>query len=241
MSRGALCALLVLAAAPAAAVEVRSYEVALQVAADGGAAATAELRLGGATPGEVVVPLGFPAVDDLRLTDAPAGTTVRATAHNGQTLLRLELPDGVPPEVVVSVAFAARDVLQQPPVKAGEAARASSERRRILRHALLNSREETIRRYRFSVALPASLRAHAVREALPRLRAREAGPRARLGDVVGAPGVRLEVGDLVQGETAAVQVELVPRSRPWLWVLAGLVISLLYLYRFRDLVARPRH
>jgi len=240
MSRYAPCALLVLAAVPVAAVEVRSYDVTVQLAADGAAAVAVEVRLAGAAPGELVLPLGFAAADGLLLTAAPPGTTAAAAAHNGQALVRLGLPDGVPADLEVRLAFAARDVLRQPPARAGDATRSGPGGRRILRHALLNTRETTIARYRFAAALPAGLRAHAVREALPRPRAREVGPRARLGEVGGAPGVLLEVGELLQGETASVQVELVPRSLPVVWLLAGAVLSLLYLFRFRDLVARPR-
>lgn len=230
--------LLVLPAVQAGAVEIRSYEVQLRTDAEGSGRATAVVQIEGAEAGLVVVPTGFPAATGLRLTHGPAGTTLVAQPHNGQILVHIALPEGTPARTSLGFELDLTGVFQRPAPKPGESEASRPNGRRIFRHALLNTEPATIGSYRFEMLLPDGMRAHAIREALPRLRQGEAGPRAQLDGIDGQPGVWLEVDRLVQGETAVVQVELVPRSRSLVWLLIGVAVSLLYLVTFRDLVAR---
>jgi hypothetical protein len=82
------------------------------------------------------------------------------------------------------------------------------------------------------------MRAHAIREALPKLGKKEATPRVRLATIDSRNGARLQVARLLQGESASMQLELVPQKKSLGWLMAGLVLSILYLVSFRDLVAK---
>jgi hypothetical protein len=232
-----LLTLLLLLPAGAGAVEIRTYDLRVTAAVDGTGRAAARIGLVGCVPGPLALPLGLPAAPDLVLTAAPAGTTLVAESVGGQTLLRLTLPEGTPETVDLGLELDASGLLVKPAANAGKGGVPAG--RWQLRHGLLASQPETIGRYRFELVFPAGLRAHAVREALPRPRQGEAGPRAALAALDGRPGARLEVDNLAQGETAALQVELVPATRSPAWWIAGLALSLLYLVRFRDLVSKP--
>lgn len=94
--------------------------------------------------------------------------------------------------------------------------------------------------YEVTGVIPDGMRAVAIREALPKPRAGEAGPRARLTEIEGRPGVRLQVGHVVFGETVSLKVELGPARMPWGWPVAGVLLSALYLRAFRDLVPARR-
>ncbi len=109
----------------------------------------------------------------------------------------------------------------------------------MLRHALVQTEPATIRRYRCEVMFPQTLRAHAIREALPKLGKKESEPRVRLGTVAGEAGARLQATSLRQGDVASMQLELVPRSRSPFWLIVGLLLSAAYLIKFRDLVFGP--
>ncbi len=219
-----LCA--ALAAVPAlAAVEVRSYDARLDLRADGGSRCGALIHISDARAGAFDLALGFAHVSDLRLAGGPPGTSLAVVESEGQAILHAVLPDGVPAELDLALEFVVKDVLSG----------VAGEGRRLFRYSLLNTQPTRFVRYRFEVILPEGLRAHAIREALPRLRKGEAGPRAQLTAIDGRPGARLEVGGLAQGDTAALQIELVRRSRSPVWWIAGLILSLLYLARFRDL------
>ncbi len=229
---------LVLLAGSAGAAEIRSLDLGLQVDPDGGGHATAVVRLEGSNEGGVLVPTGFPAVANLSLAEGPVGTTLEARPHNGQTIVRVAWPEGTPTPAAVTFELDVAGVLQRPASKAGEPETSGATGRWVIRHALLNTEPGTIGTFRFTLELPGGVRAHAIREALPRLRKGEAGPRALLEAVAGHAGVRLEVAQLVQGETAAIQLEVVPGARSLVWLVIGVVLSLLYLVKFRDLVAR---
>jgi hypothetical protein len=238
VSARVLLPLLLLLAAPADAVEIRSYELRVDADAAGAARANAILALEGATPGLLVLPLGYKEVTGLRLTGAPEGTTLAAEARNGRAVARFVFPDEVPASVEVRFAFEVADVFKRAAARPGRPEESRPDGRKTIRHELLNTQELTIDSYRFELALPDGSRGHAVREALPKLRKGEPGPRARLEGLGGRPAVRLQVDHLAQGEVAAVEVELMPVSRSYTWMLAGVVLSLLYLVQFRDLVAR---
>ncbi|HNX50387.1 MAG TPA: hypothetical protein PKL08_09495 [Thermoanaerobaculaceae bacterium] len=230
--------LLMLPAAQVGAVEIRSLALRVQTNENGSGRATAVVQIEGAEAGSVVVPTGFPAASNFRLTQAPAGTTLAAQPHNGQTLVRIALPEGASARTSIGFELDVTGVFQRPTPKSGEPEASRPNGRLIFRHALLNTEPATIGTYRFEMLLPDGTRAHAIREALPKLRQAEAGPRAQLDGIDGQPGVWLQVDRLVQGETAVVQVELVPRSRSLAWLLIGVALSLLYLVKFRDLIAR---
>lgn len=223
------------AAGTGSAAEIRSYDVALQATPDGSVSAVAAIVIDGPAPGALDIPLGFAAIRDLQVVEAPAGAAVTASKAGGQTALHLTLPAVCPASVTVRVAFGLASAFQE----AGGDAPKLPAGGRLFRHALVNTQPARIKAYRLALAFPDGMRAHAIREALPKLRKSEAGPRAMLQEVEGRPGVRLQVENLQQGDTASLQVELSRRSFPYGWLLAGVVLSVLYLVYFRDLVTGP--
>jgi len=232
--------LLLLAWTPAAAAADRAIaacDVTLVIAADGSATATVAIAIDDAVPGVVAIPLGFAGVTNVTIADGPTGAAASARPVNGQSELQLTLPEGVPASARVTIQFAVAEAFQRTEPAAGER-RTLPEGTRVFRHAMINTQAATIARYRVEVVFPDALRAHAVREALPKLRKSEAGPRARLADIDGRPGAWLEVSKLAQGDAASLQIELVPRGRSPMWLIAGFVLCVLYLVFFRDVVSR---
>lgn len=236
MKRLAVLPLLLLIASPAAA-GVRTYEVRLTPGANGAGRAVATVSLDAAVPGVATVPVGFARISQLHLETAPQGTSLASEARNGQTLVHVALPAGTAAQAVVSFGFTVAGAFVAPVPAAGEKATLPAGSL-LLRHALLNSQPDPIGCYRFEVVFPDGVRAHAVREALPKLRKTESVPRVQLEAIDGRPGARLQVDGLNQGATASMQIELVPASRSIGWLVAGLVLSVLYLVYFRDLVSR---
>jgi hypothetical protein len=236
-----LACLLFLAAlsvAPAThAATVRSYELRITPGPDAAGRAVAVVTLDGATPGPVALPVGFARVSGLHLEEAPAGTTVTSEPQGGQTLVHATLPPATPAVTVLKFGFTVEGFFRRPAPTPGEKATLPAGGF-LLRHAVMNSQPETIGRYLFEVTFPANLRAHAIREALPKLRKTESVPRVRLDAIDGQAGARLQVNGLAQGMTTSVQIEMAPRSRSLAWLVAGLVLSVLYLVYFRDLVSR---
>lgn len=234
-----LAASFLAAADPAGAVEIRSYQVRMQPAADRSGDVSLVVRLADASPGPIAIPIGFTGVTNLRVTEAPPGALVALERGPAQTLLRASMPEGTAGAATIAVRFAVRDAFRLPQPAPGERPTLPAGSQAI-RNTFLNSQPAAIAEYRLDIVFPEGTRAHAVREALPKLRKNEAGPRALLLALDGRPGVRLSVEGLQQGETASMRLELVPRARPLGWLAAGLVLAALYLVAFRDLVAARR-
>lgn len=218
--------------ATAAAAGIRTYDVRVRVAPSGTTEVTAVLRLTDAA-GTLRIPAGFSDVSEVRLIDGPAGTLVAAEPAGTQTTIRIVLPESAPTAVTLSLAFRAGVVLKE---RAGTPGAP-----RLLRHALLNSQPDPIDIYTVRVALPSGSRAHAVREALPARRPADSQPRVALSAADGTNELVLRVAPLAQGETASMQVETASTSRSPIWMIAGAALALLYLVRFRDLVAPAPH
>lgn len=238
-ARVALLAVLPFAATAAAgATRVESYELRLTLSADGSGLAAATVHLVGCSAGSLLLPLGLPGANDLRLLDAPPGTAVDVVPAGGQANLRISLPEGVPESASLRVELPVAGLLVRQAAASESDGSTAMLDRWTLRHALLATQPESIDRYRVEVVFPPGMRAHALRDALPRLRKGESLPRAGLTAIDGHPGAQLAVDRLVQGETAALQLELVRSERSPAWWIVGLVLSLVYLVRFRDLVAK---
>lgn len=216
---------------------ITAYAVTLSASAEGRGVATARLTIEGAIPGTMSVPFGFPGVTTVRLDGAPSGVAAEAHPVNGQSTVTLALPDGVPPSFGLTLTAEVPEPFQRTEPAPGER-RTLPEGTLVFRHALVNADRASIGRYRLEVIFPDGYRAHAVREALPKLKKNEAGPRARLADIGDRSGAWLEAAALNQGDSASLQIELVPAGRSPIWLVAGLLLSGLYLVSFRDLVSR---
>jgi hypothetical protein len=195
--------------------EIREYALRLQIDAAGDAVATLNLTVVVAG-GELIVPLAYAAVTDLRMRHAPPNAVVRVTTQDGRGVLVVTMPADPEPQSV-SVEFRVPRVMVL----------ASAGGHRVVRHELLNTQSTPIARYAVDVVFPEGWRAHAIREG---------ASRARLEAVAGVPGVHFEMVALKQGQTAMVRLEMVPRQRSWAWLVVGLLLAAGYLLSFRDLV-----
>jgi hypothetical protein len=90
--------------------------------------------------------------------------------------------------------------------------------------------------YEVTAVIPDGMRALAIREALPKVRAGETGPRAVLTEIDGRPGVRLRARQVKFGDTVSLKVELTRATAPWGWLVAGVVLAAAYLRGFRHLI-----
>lgn len=230
---------LLLGAAPAAAAEITAYDVTVRSQLTGPARVEARIEIAAPSPGDVLVPVGFATADALQAQEVPAGVTLTLERPDGASLLRIGVPAGTPSPLAVTFTFSISPALPVPVVAAGERATLPGGSR-VARHAFVNTQPLRIARYTCLFVMPGGMRVHAIREALPRLGKTEVGPRVRLVDVEGLAGARLAAGPLRQGDSTSMQVEAVPRARPWGLLAAGVLLSVAYLVYFRDLVAPPR-
>jgi hypothetical protein len=230
-----LITLALLSSVLALAVDVPTYTVRLQAAPDGSGQAVVSLALAGCTPGSFNLPLGFTAVQDLQVQEPAAGIRVEPTERNGMTQLKITLPPEVPAKTNLKLSFRLKQVFQVVKLKPGEksALPASS---RTFKHAFVNTQEYLIGAYRVEVLFPDGLMAQAIREQLPKPAKSEVGPRVLLSKLDGHQAAILQFNKLQQGDDTSMIVELVPTRRSLGWLLAGLLLGGVYLFKFKDIV-----
>jgi hypothetical protein len=225
---GTILSVICARAAGAAPTRVSRYDLRLDTQAAGPARATLSLVLDSVEGQMAAIPLPFPELRNLSLVEGPAGAQVATAAANGQAWIVVTLHANATLPVNLRLTGDVAEVLSKP-TPAGRTARV----------ALLNTQPEPIRDLRIAITFPEGLRGHAIREARPPAAKTETAPRAALDSIDGRSGVRLQVDSLPQGETAALRVELARADPSMGWLLAGLVLSALYLVSFRDLVRPP--
>ena len=228
---------LLLLAASLGATEIKSYKVRLDTTADGTGKGTAEVILSACAPGRLNLPLGFSGITGLRLEDSPPRLKLEQGPTNGQALLHLDLAEAVTGEATVKFSFIVPKAFVNIAPGPGEKSTFPAGSR-LFRHALVATQEGLIGAYRFELLFPQGTRAQAIREQLPKLGKFEAGPRVRLGKSEGRQNAVLQVAALKQGDDTSLALELVPERKSWGWLVAGLLLSALYLIYFRDLAAR---
>jgi hypothetical protein len=232
-------ALLVLAPVLAMAVEVPTYTVRLQAESAGSGKARATISLADCLPGPLSLPLAFSAVENLRLEEAPTGTRLESSPRNGITYLLFTLPQGTPAKADLRFSFDLKKVFLAPKLNPGEKSTlpASSQ---VFKHAFVNTQDAVIGTYRLEFLFPKGLMAQAIREQLPKPAKAEVGPRVILAKLEGRQAAILQLNRLQQGDDTSMVVELVPMRRSLGWLLSGLALVGLYLFHFRDLVAKQR-
>jgi hypothetical protein len=223
--------------------EIVTYDARVAVEPDGTGRGTATVLVSGAPGENVDVPLP-PSFTGIKVGDVSEGVKVEA---KGKTL-RVTLPpaQAVPPAPPAPAAPAAHRVTftfdvpeafvkVEPPAN-GEKLTLPRDSRTV-KFSFVNTQAAPIKSFGVLVALPTDMRFHAIREQLPKLKKSEVEPRVRLGAADGRQNAFLQSAALKQGDAASMQLEAIPRSRTPLWLVAGLVLSALYLYKFRDLVS----
>jgi hypothetical protein len=231
-----LITFLLLGSVLAMAVDLPTYTVRLQAAPDGSGQAVATIALAGCAPGTFNLPLGFTNLQDLRVEEPTSGIRLESSERNGMTQLKVTLPPGIPAKATLKVSFRLKQVFQVVKLKPGEKSTlpASS---RTFKHAFVNTQEYLIGAYRVEFLFPDGLMAQAIREQLPKPAKNEVGPRVLLSKVDGHQAAILQFNKLQQGDDTSMIVELVPTRRSFGWLIAGLLLGGLYLFKFKDLVA----
>ncbi|MBK8571746.1 MAG: hypothetical protein KA743_05565 [Geothrix sp.] len=237
MSLLRLLLLLLLQTTLVAATRVESYTIKLQALQEGGGRAVATVALVGCTPGSLVLPLGFPSPEGLRLEESPAGVKLALGPRNGMTSLHFMFPEGMPTQASLRFSFAVKEVFQVVQLAPGEKS-LLPKGSRLFRHAFVNTQEALIGTYRLEFLFPEGLMAQAIREQLPKPKKSEVMPRVLLSKSAGFQAAVLQFSDLRQGDDTSMTLELVPNRRSLGWLWAGLLMAGLYLFKFRDLIAK---
>jgi len=223
----------------AAATRIESYAIQLHASPEGHGQGNAILSLTDCTPGMLIVPLGFSDPEDLKIEGSPAGVWLELGPRNGMTSLHFHFPEGMPAKATLRFSFAVKQVFQILQLAPGEKS-ALPKGSRIFRHAFVNTQEASIGTYRLELLFPESFMAQAIREQLPKPKKNEVGSRVLLSKAAGHQAATLQFTDLHQGDDTSMILELVPTRRSIGWLLAGLLLGGVYLFKFRDLVAMGR-
>lgn len=224
--------------AGAGAVEIRTYDTRVDVGPDGGARARVDLQLTGAEAGRLRVPVGFPALDDFRVEEAPAGIVVKPLPSKEQSAVEIELPEGVASAVRLRFAFAAPGVLFVPKPEEGQKSK-FPEGSRLLRHAFVNTQPAPVGQYRVQVLLPPDAMVQTVREQLPRPGRKEFLPRVELDRSDGRQGALLQLSGIRQGGRTSMELEVVRDRRSLLWLVVGIALACGWLVAYRFIVRPP--
>jgi hypothetical protein len=234
--KNALAALLlVLVPGLARSAEVTRYATRVTVDPDGAGHAESTLVLAGGPSETLVIPLSHGSWANLRLVEATAGLLLEPSPDKAATI-RVTLPPAASAPSRLVFAFDVPGVFAKPEVQAAVARPTMPGESRMLRYAFVNSQVTLIRDFRVLVTLPEGARFQAIREQLPKQTKSEVEPRVRLGGENGRQNALLSLANLGQGDDTSMQLEVVPGRRSLLWLVAGLVLSALYLVHFRDLV-----
>jgi hypothetical protein len=232
-------AVLLLALVPglARSAEITRYATRVTVDPDGAGHAESTLVIAGEPSETVVIPLSHGTWANLRLVEATDGLLLEPPLDRAATI-RVTLPPSASTPSRLVFAFDVPEVLAKPEVQTAGARPTLPRESRMLRYAFVNSQVTLIRDFRVLVTLPEGARFQAIREQLPKQTKSEVEPRVRLGGENGRQNALLSLANLGQGDDTSMQLEVVPGRRSPLWLVAGLVLSALYLVRFRDLVSR---
>jgi hypothetical protein len=215
--------------------EIREYTTRVDVHADGAGRAASTLVLTGDPSEIVVIPLSHGAWTSFRPAEVPDGLRLEPPREKATTF-RVTLPAASSRESRLSFTFDIPQVFSRPEDPAAGGKLTIPRNSRMLRYAFVNSQETLIKDFRVLVTLPERTRFHAIREQLPKQTKSEAEPRVRLGGEGGRQDALLRLANLRQGDDTSMVLEAVPDRRSLLWLAVGVVLSALYLFKFRDLV-----
>ena len=231
--------LLLLAPGPARAAEISQYTTSLSVDPDGAGHAVCRLVMTGGPSETLEVPLSHGAWTNFRLAEASEGLRLEPPRETSETV-RVTLPAATtaPSRLTFTLDVPAALARAETP---GLGVRLTMPAEsRTLKYAFVNTQETLIKDFRMLVTLPEGYRFQAIREQLPRPTKSEVEPRVRLGGDGGRQNALLRVSNLRQGDDTSMLLEAVPARRSLLWLVAGVVLSGLYLAGFRNLVARSK-
>jgi anion transporter len=203
-----------------------AYDGQLDVRPDGSGTLRIVRRLADAAD-EMSIPTGVTATGPARLIDAPVGSSATVDVRGGQAIVHVRAAPGRTLPATIALELPVSGLLTE-----------ATPGGQTFHFALLQTEVAAVPSFRLAATFPVGLRALAIRDASPKPRALELEPRAALDTFRGRRGVRLDVDDLTQGETASLQVALVRDAPSWGWLGVGALLAAAYFVGFRDLVRR---
>jgi len=239
MKTAGTLAFLLLAPGLAGAAEISQYTTTLSVDPDGTGRATCTIVLAGGPSETVEIPRSHGAWTNFRVAEASDGLRLEPPQANSGAF-RVTLPAAATAPSRLTFDFDVPQAFAKAENAAPGAKLTIPAESRTLRYAFVNTQVTLIRDFRVLVTLPEGYRFQAIREQLPRQTKSEVEPRVRLGGEGGRQNALLKVTNLRQGDDTSMLLEAVPARRSLLWLVAGVVLSGLYLAGFRNLVARSK-
>lgn len=241
MKRLLTLAILGALAGSAGAVEIKTYQANLDVAAEGPSRARIELQLSDVKPGALLIPMApsLKPTGEIAVISAPVGTQTRVVTVGERPHLEAVFPEGSSAEIPLVVEFPVKSPLLTPkPRSSGK--KILPDGSLLLDHNFVNTQPYSIGSYRLGVSLPPETRVHSVREELPKPKRSEIEPRVGLDGKDGRQGAVLQLSGMKQGDRTSMSLEVVPDHRSLTWLLVGLGLSIAYLVGFRSLVTKPK-
>ncbi len=234
-----LALLLALASGPGAvsaqhepeAVQIALYEEEVSLERSGDAIVTTRIELAGETPARLRLPFSYEVAEDLSVQPRK-GVEVAAVEVAGTRALELRFhsPRGSLRPLTVRYTLPRLYDWSAPPEAFGN---------RRVGHQLVQTQHLEIDRYRLRVILPAGFRVNEVLETTPPFNPKKASELPfELGEEHGRASVALVADGLVLGDRVGLELEAKSSRRSAALLIAGLLVSALYLIFFRD-VLRP--
>jgi hypothetical protein len=230
------------------------YEQTVTLAADGSAEVSGKIQLTGVAPGALEVPFApWGDITDFTLTGAETkgAPNTRAvnprlalvlptdTADTAAVQFRFRVPAPKPPAAEAKDGKDGKDAKAAKGAEAPKAAEAEADYR-YFSHRFMNGTTLVVDRYRVEVWLPEGTVIHTVPEAQPKAAAKDVKPRVQQIGKDGRQGALLEVANLRFGGTTSMRLEYESQQKSLTLLWVGLVLSVLYLFGFRDIV-RPQN
>jgi hypothetical protein len=219
------------------ATDIPTYHLRLKATGKDEGRALATVVVGNCPAGTLNLPLGFSTLEELKLEEAPPGVTLELGLRDTITSLHFHLSNAITNPVTLSFSFLVKPIFQPLKTLPGEKATLPAGSR-LFRHAFVNTQEVPIGAYRIQFLFPDGMIAQAIREQLPKPEKQEVGPRVILSAIEGRQAATLTYANVHQGDDTSMVLELVPARRSFGWLIAGLLLGGLYLFKFKDLVAK---
>ena len=226
--------LALLLGAPAFAEEAKgitSLRETVELAPDGSAAVTVEVKLANWPADRLDLPLNFGKPGPLAVSgNVKADATVVRNGDARQIHVQF---DGKPPvDTTVSIRFTAQDFLDWKKARSPRGVYGLS-------YTFTNTGMMTIGRYALTVRLPQGYGVNGVTSSTPRMTGEEVEPPYDFGTVDGRTVMNLRAKSIGPGKTAAIAFGFSEEERhPLPFVVAGLLIALVALWGKRDVLTR---
>ena len=212
-----------------AAPKIASYDQKVLVAKDGAGEVTAVVEMKGLSEGTVAIPLLSGGIKDFRIEGLPP--------HCKATPV---LKGDAPPHVLLAIAGAGPGTAKVTMSFGIQAAKKDPKSRKYeLSHQFVNAGSAVIEKYRYTVCLPPGDAFHSVVSVEPKAKS-GGGADVHFDKAKSLHAGILEYKSMKIGDRVGMRVLAEPEGKSPLWIVLGAIISGLYLFSFRDIVANVK-